>query len=536
MENQSHFVRKEPCPKCGSGDNLARYSDGHAFCFGCGYRDRSTADGDASASQPDDTPLSSELLFGLSRFPETVRGISPETFDFWSYKTGQYKDNKVHVANHFKDGQLIGQKLRLKDKTFKVRGKLDSLYGRWLWPKGGRRVVITEGELDALSVSQAQGNKWPVVSVPNGAQGAVKSIKEALDWLEAFDEVVIMFDMDDPGRKASIEVAKLLKPGKAKIATLPLKDANDMLKAGMEQQIVQAIWNAAPYRPDGILTVADVAQRAVEPPTAGLPWFLDKLTEYTYGRREGETYFLGAGTGVGKTDVLTEQIAYDIEVLQQPVGVLFLEQSVAETVQRVAGKLKSKRFHVPGGGWQQEELVEAVEELQAANKLFLYDNFGATDWTTVKERITYMATACGCKLIYLDHLTALAAAEEDERKALEQITAEMAMLAKRLKIILHVVSHLATPDTGSHEEGARVTIRQFKGSRAIGFWAHFMFGLERDQHAEEEHMRHVTTFRILKDRFSGQATGQTIELTYERETGRIKPYSPLDVPVEGGDY
>jgi hypothetical protein len=29
------FVRHEPCPKCGSRDNLARYDDGSGWCFGC---------------------------------------------------------------------------------------------------------------------------------------------------------------------------------------------------------------------------------------------------------------------------------------------------------------------------------------------------------------------------------------------------------------------------------------------------------------------------------------------------------------------
>ena len=35
----SHFIGHEPCPKCGSKDNLARYSDGHGYCFstGCEY-------------------------------------------------------------------------------------------------------------------------------------------------------------------------------------------------------------------------------------------------------------------------------------------------------------------------------------------------------------------------------------------------------------------------------------------------------------------------------------------------------------------
>jgi hypothetical protein len=33
--NEAMFLHHEPCPDCGSPDNLARYSDGHAFCFGC---------------------------------------------------------------------------------------------------------------------------------------------------------------------------------------------------------------------------------------------------------------------------------------------------------------------------------------------------------------------------------------------------------------------------------------------------------------------------------------------------------------------
>ena len=30
----SKFVQHEPCPSCGSKNNLARYDDGHAVCFG----------------------------------------------------------------------------------------------------------------------------------------------------------------------------------------------------------------------------------------------------------------------------------------------------------------------------------------------------------------------------------------------------------------------------------------------------------------------------------------------------------------------
>ena len=36
------FLHHEPCPSCGSRDNLARYADGGAFCFGCHYSERAS--------------------------------------------------------------------------------------------------------------------------------------------------------------------------------------------------------------------------------------------------------------------------------------------------------------------------------------------------------------------------------------------------------------------------------------------------------------------------------------------------------------
>jgi len=37
-----NFIRHEPCSRCGSRDNFARYSDGGGFCFGCGWTERNT--------------------------------------------------------------------------------------------------------------------------------------------------------------------------------------------------------------------------------------------------------------------------------------------------------------------------------------------------------------------------------------------------------------------------------------------------------------------------------------------------------------
>ena len=88
-----------------------------------------------------------------------------------------------------------------------------------------------------------------------------------------------------------------------------------------------------------IWIIDDILDDVEKPIEMGLPWWIEKLTKLTYGRRLGEVYGLGAGTGVGKTDFLTQQIAYDIEVLGQSVGVIFLEQKPTESAKRIAGKI-----------------------------------------------------------------------------------------------------------------------------------------------------------------------------------------------------
>jgi twinkle protein len=203
----------------------------------------------------------------------------------------------------------------------------------------------------------------------------------------------------------------------------------------------------------------------------------------------------------------------------------------------VAGKVVGKVLHVPG--YDPADLEAAMTKITESSNLFLYDHFGSTDWEIVKARIRFMVVGCGCKHIYLDHLTALVAGEQDEKQALDNIMAELAGLAQELRFVLHFISHLATPEGKPHEEGGRVMIRHFRGSRAIGFWCHFMFGLERNQQAEDETERATSTLRCLKDRFTGAGTGQTMRIHYHRPSGLLVPVDADFMPDTGdpqGDF
>ena len=131
------------------------------------------------------------------------------------------------------------------------------LFGQQLWSPGDR-LVITEGEIDCLSYAQVTGLTWQVVSVPNGASGALKTIRKQIHWIEQFKEIVFLFDQDEPGIKAARECAAILRPGIAKIAKLPLKDPNEMIMAGRDGELKSAIYSAQPYRPDGIVSGEDI--------------------------------------------------------------------------------------------------------------------------------------------------------------------------------------------------------------------------------------------------------------------------------------
>lgn len=527
-EEGSQCIAKEPCPECGSRDNLARYSDGHAYCFGCAYYEPASGE----EYQPRNTRgsrMSDDLLDG-EYTALTSRGISEETCRRYGYQTGVTSSGKkCHIANYRdQDGRVVAQHLRLKGKEFPWIGKKKNLqlFGQHIAREAASKVIITEGEIDAMSVTEALGTKsrFAVVSIASGAKGAAKDLSTNLQFLDKADEIILMFDMDEPGREAAQECVKLFRPGKVKIAELPMKDANEMLMAGRGPEIVDAIFQAKGWRPEGVVRLSDVKDRVLENPVMGLPWWHKGLTDATFGRLTGQLVALGAGTGVGKTDFLTQQIEFDINNLGEKVALFFLEQQPFETVRRIAGKMVGRKFHIPASEenpWTQEELETAVELLEQHDKLRMYDHFGSADYDLIEATIRYLYHAEGVRLFYIDHLTALASTAEDERKALEEIMAKLGGLVKELDIWVCLISHLATPDGKPHEEGGRVMIRHFKGSRSIGFWCHFMFGLERNQQADDEDERQTTVFRVLKDRVSGQSTGRTFLMGYDHAAGKL---------------
>lgn len=525
--SESNFVRHVPCEECGSSDAGAEYDDGHTHCFACGV----------TRGDPGDTPsISNVAKHGLiegSFKALTARGITEETCRKWGYKVGRYKGRPVHVATYSPAGSPVAQKIRFPDKDFTFLGKPKEagLYGMQLWRDGGKKLVITEGEIDALSVSQLQGNKWPVISVPNGAQGAKKDLAKHIEYLETFEEIILMFDMDEPGRKASFECAELFTPGKCKIASLPLKDANECLLAGRGAEVIAAIWDAKTYRPEGILTGQELKGSARLRATRGLPYPWKGLTEATYGIRQHEIITLLAGSGMGKTEVWKE-FAYHLIGQKKKVGLVFLEEIPEHTWRCMIGKKIGKRIHLPDVEFDDAE-VEDAEDFTAPY-LEVFDHRGVSDFEVIAAKIRYWVHS-GVQYIFVDHITAMAEGkgEDNINSRIHYIMEEINKLTQNLPVTVFLISHLKKSDGKPAEEGGRVTLDMAYGSGAIKQRSNFVFALERNQQADSEEDRHRSTFRILKDRYTGMGAGKTIKLHYNTDSGRLLEETLFDDTTKG---
>lgn len=535
-----------PCWTCTSSDAVARYSDPERLhCFSCGKTKFINPDGATSRVTVQASPVAQglqEVIASGALRAIPSRHLTEATCHKFGYTVRKRKGRLQHLAVYRKpDGTPVGVKIRDtgedgSEKEFAwVGDSKDQLFGRHLWSAGGRMLVICEGEIDTLTVSQAQNNQYPVVGIPNGAPEASRAIAKNLDWVNTFEKVIIGFDMDSQGQEAALACAALLPPGKAFIAKWTAKDPNAMLQQGQGEAITRCIWNADPYRPDGIL---DIRKVTMEPPAMGTPWAYRVLTRWTIGRRGGEVYTIGAGSGLGKTDFLAETIAATIAGTTRegdtfaPEGfALFAyESGAAQTKQAILGKLVAKRFQFPQGhpdcGWTQEDLIRAETHLDACwasgGKCFILDSKGAADWERSKDLARFLHHSEGITNFMWDPISALVAGEEDERKMLDQITLEAASLAVELNSKVYLVSHLTRPKEGpTHEEGGRVKLGQFRGSNGIGMYSNFVFGLERNQQADTEVERCTTTIRAVKDRLTGNSTGETFKLHYDRITGTL---------------
>tara|TARA_R100001224_G_scaffold97508_1_gene67589 strand:- start:4645 stop:5859 length:1215 start_codon:yes stop_codon:yes gene_type:complete len=403
-----------------------------------------------------------------------------------------------------------------------------------MFPNGGRKLAITEGEIDCLTVSQVVGdNKYPVVSLPAGAQNAKTMFKKHMEWLNKFEEIILLFDMDEVGQKAIEEVSHLLPIGKIKVAKLPLKDANDMLMQNRSKELVAAFWDAKIWRPDDIICGTELYERLTTTKvfeTVSYPF--QGLNTKTHGCRKGEISTFCAGSGIGKSQLCKEIIYHILKTTDKKVGYIALEESIERTANSIIGLELNRLLHLEPVTVD-DEYNEAYQNTVGSGRFFLYDHWGSMESDNLLNHIRYMCKALDVEYIVLDHLSIVVSGlgDGDERRMIDNIMTKLRGLVEETKVGLILVSHLKRPQGVGHEDGGRTHLSQLRGSAGIAQMSDICCGLERNQQSEQHSNR--TTVRVLKNRFSGE-TGIACQVAYNAQTGRLEEVENIQEETETG--
>lgn len=527
-----------PCEFCGSSDGATIYTD-HKFCFVC---EKYTRLDDASEYERGRSMSSTHLDIIPDSEMEIkalrARGITSETCQKYGYfVTKDDYGHTIQVANYKKDRQTVYQKTRDKNKNFTVRGKKEYIFfGQHLFPSG-KKLVITEGEIDCLTVSQVQNNKYPVVSIPFGCRSAKETFKAQADWLQGFDEVIVMFDMDEHGQEAVKAVSGILPPHKLKIATLPMKDPNECLINGKADDIVRAIWNAREYRPDGIINAADLKDEFFSKEAViesyEFPW-AEGLTKMTQGIRKGEMLLLTAGTGIGKS-TMAREIAFKLKMQDgMKVGMVMLEENKNKTLRDLMSIAVEKPLHLMWNTVDKEELKPVYDVLYGDGGFCLYDHFGSIESDNLLEKIRFLITGEGCDFVIFDHVSiAVSGLDEssvNERKAIDMLMTQLRALVEETGAGIVVVSHLRKGDTKStpFEQGGTISLDDLRGSGTLKQIPDTILALERNQQSDDEDLKNTMKLRVLKCRFTGD-TGLAGYVRFNKSKNKIEDVDPLEI-------
>lgn len=552
----------QPCPntECTSSNGFHIWQKGEVidgYCFVCDrasddpYGDLAKSNGNiekaitktqvAGSPAPSVSQLSVED--GLDHPIRGIvdRGISYATAEHFGVRIGvSPTDGETPVYTLFpryREGNLVGFKTRTADKHFfSTGGNNVDLFGAENTRSTGKKLYITEGEYDAMSVFQALkenssivGYNPSVVSLPSGSSSALKSLTISSELIDGYQELVLVFDSDEPGRKARDIICKSYA-GKVSYVTIPHphKDANDMVMAGKSNDLKWlCLTHSKKYQPDGIVNAKDLWSRYKESDKSvywAYPDTMPLLNDKTYGVRPGSIVTITSGSGCGKTQFMRELMYHYYQTTTEKIAGMYLEEDISDTLSGLLSLDLEKRISLPDVKVDEEKELESFNNLFGSGRISLYDYFGGMDDSSLLSKLRYFAVT-GHKFIFLDHLSIVVseyAAEGGERERIDTLMTKLAKFVKEFGVVLFLVVHLRKADNAAipFEQGAIPSLDDLRGSAALKQLSWDVLGLSRNQQHTNSMCANTTEVTVLKCRFTGR-TGESDYLYFNEDTGRM---------------
>lgn len=360
----------------------------------------------------------------VGRVLEYLHGRGLESATISAFKVAANEADDEIVFPFLREGALINckyLKLDRPDGKKLVRQEKDAepcLFGWQAVPDKARSIIITEGEIDAMTWWQAG---LPALSTWSGA-GNIQWVENEWERLARFDRIYVAFDNDEAGEKGAIAVVERLGRARCRLVVTPFKDANECLARGFDRQSFRdVVDNARSLDPKELRSGSayrDAVMARFFPPegsNAGWNTPFEKLTLKSVRFSPAELVIVNGINGHGKTK-LVSQIALSLMWQGAKCCIASMEVKAdallhSMTIQAVATREPTR------------ERIEFVQEYWN-RRLWMFDVMGTVKAEYLLDVFRYARACYGVTCFFIDSLAKCGFGEDDyngQKRFVEQL-------------------------------------------------------------------------------------------------------------------
>ena len=386
-------------------------------------------------------------------------------------------------------------------------------------------LILTEGQIDSLSVAEAFNGNINAVSVPTGCNGFTW-VPYCWDFLSKFKTLIVFGDHEKDHITLLDEMQKRFKGTVKHVRPedyQDCKDANELLLKRGKQAVVDAVERAVIVQNKRIKKLSEVqAKNMSEVP--GINTGITQLDKLLGGFYYGQLIILTGERGLGKSTLGSQFI---VNAIDQGVTTFCYSGELMDWMfqswldRQCAGRNYINTTKGPRG--EDVHLIDAVA-LELIHKwydefCFIYDNSVVNsdedENETILETIETAVKQYGCRMLMIDNLMTASADDlsSDLYRQQSAFVRRLAEMAKRYDVIILLIVHprKRTGKTFDNDEVA--------GSSNITNLADVVMNYSLPKDDNDEHPDRI--LQITKNRLNGRTNYDGIPLWYEEKSKRI---------------
>ena len=451
----------------------------------------------------------------LSLKQQTVRGIVEDVLNFYDVQTFVSIDGTVKKQAYIYPSG--GRKIRTFPKDFHTEAGFTGaeLFGMDKFNAGSAQmVVITEGEIDALSAYQMLEKRYPVVSLPSATPSKkLWQDQKVKEWLESFSKIILSVDSDSSGDGVADKIAAIFPNKVYRIPHDKYKDANEFLEAGAGSSYRNAFRNARKYTPQNVWNTPDqfLSIFNQKDDARYIPTGIQAFDDLALGLMQGHMTVFQAPEGIGKTEFMRYLEYHMISKHPDiPIAICHLEETKKRSLLGLVSYHLNKnltRMDLIEESNMQHQVEQAIVDISQNENLYQFQIGVDEDPMVILERIRYFSQACGVKYVFFEPIQDLSysrTSEDSIEKWLSALSVQLSRMAAELNVGIVTIAH-------ENDEG------QIRDCRTIGKRASVVVKLERDKMTEDEDERNTTSLLITKNRPAG-STGFAGKLYFNADS------------------